>query len=197
MRGYLVNHHSKLWDGIRADIYRNDPYVWADPYLWTFCHTNQRPRVDAGMTVLWMSKDEDAKYVCDLVFVVGEVLPFHEALSRFRTRDRGIALDHFLPGIEYHFDYVRQTYARTFVADMSRSFIPQPAVELEIEIDLVRNQERPGCKPLRKAWGRQTTPLVINDPSPLLDAVTSRAARQISGALPAGDWIPGQGPVLK
>jgi len=197
MRGYLVNHQSKLWDGIRADVYRNDPYVWANPYLWTFCHTNQRPRVEAGMTILWMSKDEGGKYVCDLVFVVEEILPFSVALSRFRTRDVGLALDHFLPGIEYHFDYVRQPYARTFVADMSKSFIPQPAVELEQDIDSVRKKERPGCKPLREAWGRQTTPLVINDLNPLAEAVTSRALQKIRGALPAGDWIPGQGPALK
>ena len=68
MRGYLVNHQTKLWGGIRADVYRNDP------------RTDQ---------------------------------PTH-TLSRFRTGDVGVAFDHFLPGIECRFDYVKQPYARTF-----------------------------------------------------------------------------------
>jgi hypothetical protein len=28
MRGYVIHHKSKLYDGVRADLYRNDPYVW-------------------------------------------------------------------------------------------------------------------------------------------------------------------------
>jgi hypothetical protein len=149
------------------------------------------------MTVLWLSKDESQRYVCDLVFVVAEVLPFLEALHRFRQADAGVALDHFLPGIEYHFDYVKKSYAKTFVADMATSYVPHPAVELEPEIDEVRLREQPGSKPLRKAWGRQTTPLVIRDIDGLCEVVATKSRKRIAGPLPAGEWIPGRAQELK
>jgi hypothetical protein len=196
MTGYLIHHHSKLWDGVRADLYRNDPYVWAAPYLWSFCHTNQRPRVEPGMTVLWISKDDENRFVCDLVFVVAEALSFTTGLERFLRTDRGIALDHFLPGIKYHYEYVKQPYAKTYVADMSRSFIPDPAVELEADVDRVRLGTWPSHKPLRKAWGRQTTPLVVPEIDQLTRVVERSSSGRITGPLPAGSWLPGEGPAL-
>lgn len=195
--GYLIHHHSKLWEGVRADLYRNDPYVWASPYLWSFCHTNQRPKVQPGMTVLWISKDDQGKFVCDLVFVVAEVLPFTTGLERYLRTSRGVALDHFLPGIKYHYDYVHEPWAKTYVADMSRSFIPHPAVELEADIDRVRLSVWPEYKPLRKAWGRQTTPLLIPDIDPLTAIVEREESRRITGPLPADQWVPGEGLALK
>ncbi len=197
MKGYLAHHYSKLWDGVRADVYRNDPYVWATPYLWSFCHTGQRPKVEPGMTVLWISKDDENRFVCDLVFVVAEILPFAEGLAGFRQTDDGVALDHFLPGIEYHFNYIRKSYAKTYVADMEHSYIPHPAVEVEQEIDQVRLSEWPESKPLGKAWGRQTTPLVIEKLERLEEVVATRAEKRLRGPLPHGNWVPGKGPALR
>ncbi len=46
MAGYLIHHRSHLFDGIRADYYRNDPYVWFSPYLWSFCHSIKDPELN-------------------------------------------------------------------------------------------------------------------------------------------------------
>src|SRR6266851_5267717 len=116
MRGYVIHHKSKLYDNIRADYYRNDPYVWFSPYLWSFCHLNQRPRIEIGMKVLWLSR-VDETYVCDLVFVVEEILPFREALARFQDQDVDLAQRHFAQGMKYH-EEVNRPDAKTYVADM-------------------------------------------------------------------------------
>src|SRR5688572_29512919 len=114
MAGYVVHHKSSLYDGIRADFYYNDPYVWFDPYLWSFCHLNQNPRIERGMTVLWITK-ADGTFVCDLVFVVSEILPFREALSLFRGQDSNLARYHFDKGMSAHPE-VKRDKAKTYVA---------------------------------------------------------------------------------
>ena len=98
------------------------------------------------MTVLWLSK-ADGTFVCDLVFVVGKIVPFQEALATYRPRDAELAQRHFQQGMQYHPEVTRPE-AKTYVADMSRSYIPHPPVPLEAEIDTVRQREKPWSKPL-------------------------------------------------
>src|SRR5438552_6528982 len=100
MAGYVVHHKTSLYDDVRADYYRNDPYVWFSPYLWSFCHLNQNPRIEVGMTVLWLSRAV-RDYVCDLVFVVGEAIPFQEAVRRYMHLDPDLAERHFRQGMKY------------------------------------------------------------------------------------------------
>jgi hypothetical protein len=159
MAGYIIHHKSALYDGVRADLYQNDPYVWFEPYLWSFCHLNQNPRVEKGMTVLWVTK-ADGTFVCDLVFVVEEILPFREALNIYPGRDAGLARLHFQNGMAAHPEVMRRR-AKTYVADMGRSYIPHPAVPIEVEVDRVRLKEKPGAKPLAVVCSRRSPPLRV------------------------------------
>jgi hypothetical protein len=188
--GYLVHHQSYLFDGVRADYYRNDPYVWFAPCLWSFCHPNQRPRIERGMTVLWLSK-ADGTYVCDLVFVVGEILPFHAALGRYSHEDAGLVKWHFERGRRRHRE-VERPDAKTYVADMARSYIPHPAVPIEAAVDEIRERELPNPRPLAVASSKPSTPLRIDAIDGLERIVRARAAQRLTGSLGPGGWSPGQ-----
>jgi hypothetical protein len=195
-RGYVISHKSYLFDGIRADFYRNDPYVWFSPYLWSFCHLNQHPRVDKGMTVLWLSKDETGTFVCDLVFVVGEIVAFADAWEMYGPLDQDLARRHFAQGAAYH-EEVRRPGAKTYVANMARSFIPHPAVPLEAEVDAARLSQSQSAKPIRTAWRRPSSPLIIADIESLEQVVASRAQGRVREALGAGGVSPGQDAPLR
>lgn len=192
MRGYVAFHRTALYDGIRADAYRNDPYVWFVPYLWSFCHLNQRPRVTAGMTVLWLSRDDAGTYVCDLVFVVQEVLPYRAARARYASLDTDLGRLHFEQGEEFHGEVVRPG-ALTYVADMGRSYIPHPSVPIEADIDAVRRRENVNAKPLTVAWRRPSAPLRIGDIDALAEVIATRARTKMRGSLgtvPPNRWWP-------
>jgi hypothetical protein len=196
MRGYVVHHKSKLFDNIRADFYRNDPYVWFSPYLWSFCHLNQNPGIELGMTVLWLSKS-DGTFVCDLVFVVKNAVPFHDAVNLYMPLDDDLAEWHFRPGMQYHAAQLAKPNATTYVADMDRSYIPHPAVPLEREVDAVRLRERPQAKPLAIAWARPSVPLRVEAIDELESIVRERAEKHITGALEPGGGSPGQPTALR
>ena len=44
MAGYLAYHRTRLYAGIVADLYGNDPFVWVTPFVWSHCHARDRPR---------------------------------------------------------------------------------------------------------------------------------------------------------
>ncbi len=147
MHGYLMRHHTMLYDGTRADVYFNDPYVWFSPYLWSFCHARQA-RIEVGTKVLWLSK-VDSMYCCDLVFVIGEIVPLAAARALYAAQDTDLEAYHFKQGLAAH-----PQMERTFVADMQQSYIPYPAVPLETEVDTLRKRERAEAKPLNIVWRR-------------------------------------------
>lgn len=190
MAGYLVHHRSYVSCGVRADYYRNDPYVWYSPYLWSFCHLNQRPRVERGMTILWLSK-ANGTFVCDLVFVVADILPFQAARDRFAPHDVDLAWHHFERGANAHPEVSRPD-AKTYIADMQRSYIPHPAVPLDSAVDEVRRSERPTSKPLRVAWAKRTSPLRVQGIAELEGLVRARAEQRLHGPLDARWCSPGQ-----
>lgn len=191
MAGYVVHHKTSLYDGIRADYYRNDPYVWFSPYLWSFCHLNQNPRIEVGMTVLWLSRS-DREYLCDLVFVVREAIPFNEAVRRYMHLDPDLAEKHFRQGMKYHAVQLAKPTATTYIADMTHSYVPHPAVPLQDEVDRVRLRERLGAKPLAVAWARPSVPLRIEAMEQLCSVVRDRARTRISGALGPQGRSPGE-----
>lgn len=176
MRGYLMHHKTILYDGILADAYFNDPYVWFDPYLWSFCHANQAS-IDVGMKILWLSK-VDGIYCCDLVFVVGEILPIQEACQKYGSKDAVLKEWHFVQGSAHH------DVERTFVADMEHSYIPHPAVPLEAEVDALRKRERAEASPLHIAWNKPSASLRIEAIDELEQIVVERAQKRITGRLP-------------
>ena len=195
MPGFVIHHRSYLFADIRADYYRNDPYVWFAPYLWSFCHLNQNPRVEEGMTTLWCSK-ADGTYACDLVFVVGEILPFKVALDRFAHQDADLAQRHFERGMRHHPE-VHRDGAKTYVADMARSYIPHPAVPIEQDVDALRVAERPSSSPLKVAWRRPSVPLRVDGIDHLERIIFARAQHRLSGALGSEGWSPGQEEILR
>lgn len=190
MRGYIVHHKSALYNDIRTDFYRNDPYVWFSPYLWSFCHLNQNPRIEAGMTVLWVSH-ADETIVCDLVFVVGAILPYREARERYKPQDAELAAHHFTSG-EQHHPEVWRPGAKTYMGDMTRSYIPHPAVPIADAVDRIRERERPGAKPLAAVFRRPSVPLRFSEMDELEQFVRERALERITGALGSGGWSSGQ-----
>lgn len=190
MPGYIAHHKSALYDNIRADYYRNDPYVWFSPYLWSFCHLHQNPRITEGMTVLWVSH-ADENIVCDLVFVVGAILPYQEARERYIAQDTDLAARHFIRG-EQHHPEVWRPEAKTYVADMARSYIPHPAVPIADAVDRIRQRERPGTKLLTAVFRRPSAPLRIAAMDELEQIVRERAQERLAGVLGPGGWSPGQ-----
>jgi hypothetical protein len=136
--------------GYTIDYYDNDPYVWHDPYLWSFCHFSgtHRPRgVKPGSVILWLTRDEGKSrpsdpYFCDLVFIVGRVLKLEEARAQYGTHDFLLDRLHFQAGLQAHPDA-----DLTCEADMAQSFIPYPAVEVSRAIDTMRGN------PLSFSWG--------------------------------------------
>lgn len=190
MAGYIIHHKSTLYGDIRADLYQNDPYVWFEPYLWSFCHLNQNPRVEKGMTILWVTK-ADGTFVCDLVFVVGEILPFREALNIYRGQDAGLAQLHFQNGMAAHPEVLREK-AKTYVADMKRSYIPHPSVPIETEIDRVRLRENPDAQPLAVVCSRPSPPLKVKAIDELENFVFTNAQHHYRGALGSLELSPAQ-----
>lgn len=167
MRGYVVHHQTCLYDGVRADRYRNDPYAWARPYLWSFCHLNQNPRVEQGMTVLFVSRVGD-EYHCDMVFEVAACLPFREAYRRFAATNRMRRVAHFKEGIRNHPE-VKRGRAMSYVAtnDLTTSYIPHPSVRIDHMIDANRLVHNKHAKPLREVLRRPSVPLRIVDIAPI------------------------------
>jgi hypothetical protein len=133
------------------------------------------------MTVLWVTKAEGT-FACDLVFVVGEILPFQEALSVFAGQDSDLSHLHFRRGIARHPEVMREE-AKTYVANMDRSYIPHPAVPMEAEIDRVRKRENVRAKPLVTVCRRRTSPLRIEAIDELATIVFANADHHLRGAL--------------
>jgi hypothetical protein len=107
-----------------------DPYIWADCFLHTYCHMSQL-RAAVGGIHLWVSGDafpDFRRLYCDLVFVVAE--------KRFWPQANHIACDDpIVDSPEAFGDHYRwhgqHPYARrrryTLKADPERSFQPQTA----------------------------------------------------------------------
>jgi hypothetical protein len=83
MAGYLVYHPKRTVTMFGKTFVHHDPlagnqnpYVWNNPFLHTYCHiTQMRPEV--GQEILWVSGDKWPAFnrlYCDLMFTVGAKL---------------------------------------------------------------------------------------------------------------------------
>jgi hypothetical protein len=80
MAGFLVYHPKRTVTILGGAVVHHDPvggnqdpYVWNDPFLHTYCHMPQM-RPEVGETILWVSGDrwpDFTRLYCDLVFVIG------------------------------------------------------------------------------------------------------------------------------
>jgi hypothetical protein len=177
MNGLVVHHKTSLYAGVLADRYRNDPYVWKSPFLWSFCHLKQNPKVTQNMPILWVSRVR-SEYLCDLVFVVKEALSFREGFARYGRWPLRRRREHFLEGIRNHPEVLRPN-ARLYVADMEASFMPHPAVAIDVLVDRIRREQDTEAASLIKAFWRPSVPLKIVNIDPLVEYVSRQAIEKL------------------
>jgi hypothetical protein len=136
MAAVLAIHHSREFEGILADKYGNDPFVWAQPFLWSHCHARSRPS-DFGMgkkpplvrgrdAVFFLTiHPKTRKLVCDCVFVIDKVLPIADAETQFPRHH---------PARHYHFDQQRNGHhtnsAVTRLGSKKLSFVLDPPMPI-------------------------------------------------------------------
>jgi hypothetical protein len=123
--------------------------------------------------------------------VIAEIVPYKVARDRYERQDKALAWHHFELGERSHPEVCRED-AITYIADMTRSYIPHPAVPIEHEVDELRSKERPGSKPLKIAWSRPSVPLRIDNIDELEQIVRERAHERITEPLGPEGWSPGQ-----
>lgn len=183
MRGYLIHHWSKKdVNGYYADVFHNDPYVWHTPYLWSFCHMGSHPKVEPGTVILWLTKLENVPpFCCDLVFVVGEVLPLIEAKKKYAPHDTILAQTHFQQGLSSHKEAINNF---TCVADMDRSYIPHPPVPIQEAVDKERKRFNPQVQLLSVSWATRKPLLRLDMIDGLVQYVEDQAQGQYRGPLP-------------
>ena len=186
---YLLRHRTAPRQGIMADAARQDPYVWDVPWLWSFCHANQRMHLGPGSTIFWCSQI-DGRYCCDLVFVIGKLQKLREAEAAYADRPH-VLIEHFLPGERWHSKYASKPQAFCAQADISRSFVPQPPPDIEEEV--ARLRAAAGRNPsMRNCWRYQTGPLCIDEPDELVAYVGTHCGHRIDAPIgaPASTAIP-------
>jgi hypothetical protein len=175
--GYVIHHRSTLYDGVRADLYQNDRYAWSAPFIWSSV-TSIRGRACRSICRSFGSSRVDATYVCDLVFVVREVISFREARQRYDRQHTAIAKYHFARGIEQHPEVARPS-AKTYVDDMRKSFIILPAVGVEDIINHLRISQNPNARPLNIVLRRPSPPLRLDPIDGLWNFVSTNASDRI------------------
>jgi len=141
MAAFIALHHARLFNGVIADKYGNDPWVWSSPFLWSHC--NARPRAASfGMATHGpLVNGRDAMFFCswhpgDNELVFDAVLVF-ETVRPIREVEALYASTH--PVRHYHFDQDRVKWHRnshrTWIADENLSFTLHPAMRLPASID--------------------------------------------------------------
>lgn len=125
--GNLVVHHDKFGSN-------EDPYIWNDKFLHSFCHITQLPN-DEGQINFWISGDHYpnfTKLFCDCVFVVEEKIYWRRAnlitrRSHFVKNDQREAFDHHYKWVNPpHCQHVFKRRRRyTLKAHRTKSFQPQ------------------------------------------------------------------------
>lgn len=136
MKGYLVYHPKRCvskfgnlvvyHDKIRGN---QDPYVWNESFLHTYCHITQMSP-DEGDINFWVSGDRFPAFTrltCDLVFVVNEKL-FWKNPNAISSDDSLVDseeayADHYKWVYQHHFKRRQQRF--TLKADPTKSFQPQ------------------------------------------------------------------------
>ena len=171
MVGYLVYHPKRVVTRCGKTVVHHDPvggnqdpYVWNDPFLHSYCHITQM-RLEVGHTILWVSGDHwpaFGRLYCDLVFVVGAKLYWVDPnciLPEDPIVDSPRAYNEHYRWASQHFFKRRRRF--TLKAD-PHSFQPQnsdgelidivPAlVQCGLTLDQLRSGFRAGCgsKPIR------------------------------------------------
>ena len=134
MAGYLAYHRTRLYAGIVADLYGNDPFVWVTPFVWSHCHARDRPRWFGdqprgacvhGQDVMFFAGHHPAtgELVCDSVLVFDGRTPIEEAEAQWPGTH---------PIRHFHFDQdwdpAHEDSQLTWMANPQHSFVSHPAM---------------------------------------------------------------------
>jgi hypothetical protein len=121
--GPFTIHHDKLGGN-------EDPYIWNDQFLHTFCHITQLSNVE-GQVNFWISGDKYPnfnKLFCDCVFVVKEKIYWNE--KNF-IKDSDPIVEN-VQCFEHHYEWANKGHhplnrrrRYTLKADSEKSFQPQ------------------------------------------------------------------------
>jgi len=213
---YLIYHPKRVRVCVGGQVVHcdslkgnQDPYVWSDRFLHTFCHATQMT-AKVGHFNFWDSGDSWPKFsalYCDLVFVVNEIADWHD--RNWMDEDDSI-VDSPIAYMD-HYQWVNRgqhrfksewRVRRTLKADPAKSFQLQslenelpdivPLLSQDgISIEEVQSRFRAGCasKPM---------PLDRNQVNQLYGKVLDLPGRKLFGAdlkllRAAPDFPPNQG----
>jgi len=189
MAAYLAYHRTAMHGGVVGDMYGNDPFVWAVPFVWSHCNARNRPKwfgvtprppfVHGRDAVFFAGHHpETGELVCDSVLVLQQRLDIAAAEALWPETH---------PIRHYHFDQDRNaghassTFTR--VADPDLSFVVHPAMPLgegieafvtEAKTTIASYFGQPRIKNARR----------LNNPQGLYDLILEWVAREGHQRLP-------------
>lgn len=175
MPSYLIRHPKRstgVFSGVTVHYDRprrnQDPFVWNDPFLHTFCHMSELRAQQSGDINFWVSADRHPnfeKLTCDLVFTVASVHPWKDSNTLSPSDpvvDNSLAYkDHYCPVGLPPFRKSR----RTLKANPNQSF--QPLDTQARPVDILPELNRLGltnaCLSAAFSKGFSTKPVMLAD----------------------------------
>jgi hypothetical protein len=145
MASHLIYHPKRCVQTIGSTVVHfdrprgnQDPYVWNDPFLHTFCHITELRSPDVGDIQIWVSGDTFPDFnslYCDLVFTVGSVHIWPQA-NLLSPADPIVDTpesfqDHYKWWAQHPY---KKRERKTLKANSSHSFQPQAAAGALIDI---------------------------------------------------------------
>lgn len=136
----IAKQHIVYHDNLSSN---QDPYIWNDKFLHTFCHAPEVTTREKGQINFWVSGDTYPKFrklFCDLVFVIDTVHSWSNANSISRQNpivENDLAFEHhykFGNLKEGQSHYFKKKTRYTLKADSRKSFQPQDADRKLIDI---------------------------------------------------------------
>ncbi len=145
MASHLIYHPKRCRDTFGTTVVyfdrprgNQDPYVWNDPFLHTYCHITELTAPAPGDFQFWVSGDQFpdfTKLFCDLVFVVDKVYPWSNrdsiSLSDPIVDSQNAFDDHYKWAHQHKF---KKRNRFTLKACSSNSFQPQDSSGALIDI---------------------------------------------------------------
>jgi hypothetical protein len=160
-----------------------DPYVWNDSFLHSYCHITQlHPEV--GDVNLWVSGDrfpEFTRLYCDLVFVVAQRCQWADANDLTRCDPVVDSDEAWADHYRWHAQHPLKRWSRlTLKADPDRSFQPQGADQGLIDIVPVLHEHGVALDALRSGMraGIGSRPMTI--PQVAGEAVVKRLSAAVT-----------------
>ncbi|WP_220209425.1 hypothetical protein [Reticulibacter mediterranei] len=187
MRGYLLFHFHRKVQGYATDYFQYDPFIWHNPYILSFCHMNmitgryiQKCNHPSDIVILGVTR-VGGQFCCSLVFYIGDKRPLSVARATFP-----FAKHHFVKGEKGHYAYYHAVPEHfSLIADMDRSYIPQPAVPIEDMVNAERQRLYPKrYRPLSQSWKKRRGWIRLDPIDRLLTYVDNHAKYKHYGALP-------------